>query len=137
MRVQPALFLAYKADQRPAIQDKACQQMFLNFLTALREAKIPASLKEHLLLLEALKSNVIGHSVEEFYYLARATYVKDEGLLDRFDQVFGNVFKGLETVIDTQTAEIPEEWLRALSEKFLTPEEMEEIKSLGSWDEIM
>ena len=111
--------------------------MFLNFLTALRDAKIPASLKEHLLLLEALKSGVIGYSVEEFYYLARAAYVKDEALLDRFDQVFGNVFKGLETSIDINTSEIPEEWLRQLSELYLTPEEMEEINSLGSWEEIM
>ena len=111
--------------------------MFLDFLNALREAKIPASLKEHLLLLEALKAGVISPRVEEFYYLARATYVKDEGLLDRFDQVFGKVFRGLETVIDTGTAEIPEEWLRKLSELYLSPEEMEKIRSLGSWDEIM
>lgn len=111
--------------------------MFLNFLTALREAKIPASLKEHLLLLEALKSGVTDYSVEDFYYLARATYVKDEGLLDRFDQVFGTVFKGLESTIGISAAEIPEEWLRQLSELYLSPEEMEEIKSLGSWEEIM
>ncbi|MGK2285855.1 vWA domain-containing protein [Pedomonas sp. V897] len=111
--------------------------MFLDFLTALRDARIPASLKEHLLLLEALKAGVISPRVEEFYYLARATYVKDETLLDRFDQVFGKVFNGIETVIDTGTAEIPEEWLRALSELYLSPEEMEKIKSLGSWEEIM
>src|SRR5690606_22820005 len=36
-----------------------------------------------------------------------------------------------------ETAEIPEEWLRRVAELYLTPEQMEEIKSLGSWDEIM
>ena len=63
--------------------------------------------------------------------------MKDEGLLDRFDQVFAKVFKGMLTDYGQQPAEIPEDWLKAVAEKFLTPEEMEEIKSLGSWDEIM
>jgi uncharacterized protein with von Willebrand factor type A (vWA) domain len=111
--------------------------MFLHFLDELRSAKIPASLKEHLMLLEAMQSGVIENRVEEFYYLSRAIYVQDEGLVDRFDQVFGKVFKGLETTVETGTAEIPEEWLRKLAELYLTPEEMAEIKSLGSWDEIM
>lgn len=66
--------------------------MFLNFLDEMRAAGIPASLKEHLMLLEALDRDVIGKSPEEFYYLSRAVYVKDEGLLDRFDQVFNKVF---------------------------------------------
>jgi uncharacterized protein with von Willebrand factor type A (vWA) domain len=71
--------------------------MFLNFLDEMRAAGIPASLKEHLMLLEALDREVIGKSPEEFYYLSRAVYVKDEGLLDRFDQVFNKVFKGILT----------------------------------------
>lgn len=111
--------------------------MFLSFLDELRAARIPASLKEHLLLLEALRADVIERSVEQFYYLSRSIYVKDEGLLDRFDQVFGRVFKGLETVIDTGVVEIPEEWLRKVAELYLSAEEMEKIRSLGSWDEIM
>jgi uncharacterized protein with von Willebrand factor type A (vWA) domain len=111
--------------------------MFLHFFEELRAARIPASLKEHLTLLEALRAGVIERRVEDFYYLARAAYVKDESLLDRFDQVFGKVFKGLETSFETETADIPEEWLRKLAELYLTPEEMEEVRSLGSWDEIM
>ncbi len=111
--------------------------MFLAFLDELRAAKIPASLKEHLLLLEAMQKGVIENKVEDFYFLSRSIYVKDEGLLDRFDQVFSKVFKGLETTVETGTVEIPEEWLRKLSELYLSEEEMEKIKSLGSWDEIM
>jgi uncharacterized protein with von Willebrand factor type A (vWA) domain len=111
--------------------------MFFSFLDELRAAGIPASMKEHLVLLEALDRDVIERRPEEFYYLARATFVKDEGLLDRFDQVFAKVFKGIEGSYGVEQAEIPEEWLKAVAEKFLTPEEMEKIKALGSWDEIM
>ena len=111
--------------------------MLLSFLDELRAAGIPASLKEHLVLLEALDAEVVGRTPEEFYYLARATYVKDEGLIDRFDQVFAKVFRGLATDYGQQPADVPEDWLKAVAEKFLTPEEMAAIQSLGSWDEIM
>src|ERR1044072_9814418 len=111
--------------------------MFFSFLDELRAAGIPASLKEHLVLLEALDRGVIERTPEAFYYLARATFVKDEGLLDRFDQVFAKVFKGIATSYGVAPADVPEDWLKAVAEKFLTPEEMEAIKSLGSWDEIM
>jgi len=111
--------------------------MFFSFVDELRAAGIQASLKEHLTLLEALGAEVIAPSPEEFYYLARATFVKDEGLLDRFDQVFAKVFKGLETRYGTDAAAVPEDWLRKVAELYLTPEQMEEIKALGSWDEIM
>ncbi len=111
--------------------------MFFNFMDELRAAGITASLKEHLVLLEALDKEVIQRSPEEFYYLSRATFVKDEGLLDRFDQVFSKVFKGIETSYGTQEEEIPLDWLKAVAEKYLTEEEMAEVKKLGSWDEIM
>jgi uncharacterized protein with von Willebrand factor type A (vWA) domain len=111
--------------------------MFFSFVDELRAAGIAASLKEHLTLLEALDADVISTRPEEFYYLARATFVKDEGLLDRFDQVFGKVFKGLEADYAPDAVPIPEGWLRKVAELYLTPEQMAEIKSLGSWDEIM
>jgi uncharacterized protein with von Willebrand factor type A (vWA) domain len=111
--------------------------MFFNFLDELRAAGIPASIKEHLVLLEALDRDVIARRPEDFYYLARATFVKDEGLLDRFDQVFAKVFRGIVGESDNESVAIPEEWLRAAAEKYLSPEEMEKIKALGSWDEIM
>ena len=111
--------------------------MFFNFLDELRTAGIPASMKEHLILLEALDRDVIERNPEEFYYLSRATFVKDEGLLDRFDQVFAKVFKGIITSYGEQNADIPEDWLKAVAEKFLSAEEMEAIKKLGSWEEIM
>ncbi|MBU3993329.1 MAG: VWA domain-containing protein [Alphaproteobacteria bacterium] len=111
--------------------------MFFNFLDELRAAGIQASLKEHLVLLEALDRQVIESTPEAFYYLARTTFVKDEGLLDRFDQVFSKVFKGLLTDYGQEVVELPEEWLKAIAEKFLSKEEMDAIEKLGSWDEIM
>ncbi len=116
--------------------------MFFSFLDELRRAGIAASPKEHLTLLEALDADAIEMVPEHFYYLARAIYVKDEGLIDRFDQVFARVFKGVfeegAAAPDAPDAQaLPEEWLKAVAEKFLTPEEMEKIKTLGSWDEIM
>ena len=110
--------------------------MFFSFVEELRAAGIPASAKEHLVLLEALDREVIGRSPEQFYFLARTCFVKDEALLDRFDQVFGKVFKGLVRE-GGETPEIPEDWLRAIARRFLSDEEMQKIKSLGSWDEIM
>jgi uncharacterized protein with von Willebrand factor type A (vWA) domain len=111
--------------------------MFFSFVDELRAAGIPASMKEHLVLLEALDSDVISASPEQFYFLARATFVKDEGLLDRFDQVFGKVFRGIEADYGTGAAPIPEEWLKKVAELYLSEEEMAKIRSLGSWEEIM
>jgi uncharacterized protein len=111
--------------------------MFFNFMDELRSAGISASMKEHLLLLEALDKDVIERTPEEFYYLSRSVFVKDEGLLDRFDQVFNKVFKGLLTDYGQQQVEIPEDWLKSVAEKYLSQEEMEKIKALGDWEEIM
>src|ERR671921_1901892 len=103
--------------------------MFFSFVDELRAAGIPASMKEHLVLLEALDADVIAASPEQFYFLARATFVKAEGLLDRFDQVFGKVFKGLEADYGPDAVSVPEEWLRKIAELYLTPEQMAEVKS--------
>ena len=111
--------------------------MFMRFFTELREAKVPVTLKEYLMLMEALDKVVIDRSVEDFYYLSRSALVKDEKNLDRFDQVFGHVFKGLEKVDGIGTADIPAEWLEKISEKFLTEEEKEQIKAMGGFDKLM
>ena len=98
--------------------------MFFNFIDELRAAGIQASFKEHLVLLEALDKEVIDRTPEAFYYLSRATFVKDEGLLDRFDQVFNKVFKGLLSDYAQRPVDVPEDWLKAVAEKFLTEEEI-------------
>jgi len=112
--------------------------MFLNFFNELRQAKVPVTLKEYLSLMEAMDKQVIGRDVTDFYYLARTALVKDERNIDKFDKVFGHVFKGLDSFADAvDVQEIPEEWLRKMTEKFLTPEEMAEIEALGGFEKLM
>jgi uncharacterized protein with von Willebrand factor type A (vWA) domain len=111
--------------------------MFVTFFHELRAAGVPVSLKEYLTLMEAMGSGLTAMQVEHFYYLSRAALVKDERNLDKFDQVFGVVFKGLDLARETLTAAIPAEWLRALSERLLTDEEKAQIAALGGWDKIM
>src|SRR5437016_12655618 len=110
--------------------------MFIPFFLELRAAKVPVSLREFLTLLEAMRLRVAGFDVEEFYFLSRSALVKDERHLDRFDRVFGQVFKGLETLADPQT-ELPEEWLKKLADRFLTDEEKAQIEALGGWEKLM
>ena len=111
--------------------------MFLTFFAELRAAKVPVTLREYLTLLEALDRDLADKRVEEFYYLSRACLVKDERNLDKFDRVFGQVFKGLESLGDAlEKAEIPEEWLRKLAERYLTDEEKRQIEAMG-WDKLL
>lgn len=110
--------------------------MFLNLFFELKQAKVPVSLKEYLLLMEAMDKGVAEYSIEDFYYLSRAALIKDERHLDKFDRVFGHVFKGLEPV-EGEAPDIPEEWLRKLAEKVLSEEEKQLIQSLGGWDKLM
>ena len=108
--------------------------MFATFFHELRSAKIPVTLKEYLTLLEAIDAGIAGGCVEDFYYLSRAALVKDERNLDRFDQVFGHVFKGLELTAEAIEAAIPEEWLRRISELHLSDEDKARIAELGGWE---
>ena len=115
--------------------------MLIDFFYTLRAAKLPVSVKEFLTLLEALQANVVGPrqpeacSIDDFYYLARTTLVKDEKHFDKFDRAFGAYFKGVELLTDF-TKEIPADWLRKVLEKELTPEEKAAIEAMG-WDELM
>jgi len=109
--------------------------MLIDFFFTLRDAKVPVTIKEFLTLLEALQKNVIAPSLDEFYYLARLTLVKDEAHFDKFDKAFGLYFKGIETVFDTK-ADIPLDWLIKRLERELTPEQKAELQKLG-YDKLM
>lgn len=111
--------------------------MFTRFFSELRDAKLPVSITEYLTLLRAVRDGVAGGSVDDFYYLSRATLVKDERHLDRFDRVFGHVFQGMEALDDLFGAEIPDEWLQKLTELNLTDEEKRQIEAMGGWDKLM
>ncbi len=112
--------------------------MFHRFFLELRDARVPVSLREYLTLLEALDSDVVERDAEGFYFLARSSLVKDERDIDAFDRVFGHVFRGAEKLVDAlEAAELPAEWLEALAQRNLTPEEMAEIESLGGFEKLM
>ncbi|GAA3839777.1 VWA domain-containing protein [[Pseudomonas] carboxydohydrogena] len=111
--------------------------MFLQFFTSLRQANVPVTLREYLTLMEALDAGLPEHNVENFYYLARAALVKDERNLDKFDRVFGETFKGLESLSEAvgETA-VPAEWLKKLTEKYLSEEEKKKLEALD-WNKLM
>jgi uncharacterized protein with von Willebrand factor type A (vWA) domain len=111
--------------------------MFVAFFHELKTAGVPVTLREYLTLMEAMEKDLAGRRVEDFYYLARTALVKDERNLDKFDRVFGHVFKGLDLITDPLTAEIPAEWLKKLAEKYLTEEEKKEIEAIGGLDKLL
>jgi uncharacterized protein len=110
--------------------------MFTSFFYELKSAGLPVTLREYLTLMEALERDLASRRVEDFYYLARASLVKDERNLDKFDRVFGKVFKGLE-LTEGIAVEIPQEWLKKITEKYLTEEEKQLIESLGGLDKLL
>ena len=111
--------------------------MFVTFFHELKSAGVPVTLREYLTLIEAMEKDLAGRRVEDFYYLSRAALVKDERNLDKFDRVFGHVFKGLDLVEQALTAEIPAEWLKKLTEKYLTEEEKKQIEAMGGLDKLL
>ena len=111
--------------------------MFVTFFHDLKAAGVPVSLREYLTLMEAMQADLASRQVEDFYYLSRATLVKDERNLDKFDRVFGHAFKGLELLSDGIEAEIPAEWLKKLADKYLTEEEKKQIEAMGGLDKLL
>src|SRR6188508_133712 len=110
--------------------------MLIDFFLKLKSHKLPVSIKEYLTLLEAMGKDVIGPSIDEFYYLSRAALVKDEANFDKFDRAFGEFWQGVETIPGIET-EIPLEWLLKQVELHLTEEQKKEIAALGGWEKLM
>ena len=111
--------------------------MLIKFFFMLREGGLKVSLTELLTLLEALQSRVAGHSVDDFYYLARAALIKDESQFDRFDRVFAAHFAGVEDLFLDLGGEVPDDWLRREVELMLSEEERAQIEAMGGFDELM
>jgi uncharacterized protein with von Willebrand factor type A (vWA) domain len=116
--------------------------MFITFFLNLRAAGVKVSLREFLTLQEAMEQNLADYDIDHFYYLARATLVKDERFMDKFDRVFAESFKGIlqpkpETPAGVPVQELPVEWLKMLAEKNLTDEEKAQIEALGGFEKLM
>lgn len=111
--------------------------MLLDFFYALRKAELKPSITEYLTLVEALSKDVAFCSIDEFYYLARASLVKDETKFDRFDKVFGAYFQGVEEAMEGIFEQIPDDWIQAMKQLQMTEEELKKIQAMGGWDELM
>ncbi|HEY0879839.1 MAG TPA: VWA domain-containing protein [Zeimonas sp.] len=110
--------------------------MLIDFFLHLRGAKLPVSIKEYLLLLEAMREHVIGPSIDEFYFLSRATLVKDERNFDKFDKAFGAYFNGVRTIPGIDL-DLPLEWLKRQLQREFTPEEKAAIEAMGGLDKLL
>ena len=75
--------------------------------------------------------------MEFFYYLSRAALVKDERNLDKFDRVFGHVFKGLDLFEQALAGRNSRRVAQGLTEKYLTEEEKKQIEAMGGLDKLL
>ena len=111
--------------------------MLVGFFFELRKGGVPVTITEFLTLLEGLRAGVAWSSVEDFYFLARTTLVKDERHYDRFDRVFAEIFNGAQKLFEEIVANVPDEWLRALAARTLTEEEKKKVEALGGWEKLL
>jgi hypothetical protein len=111
--------------------------MLINFFMTLKNERLPVSFTELFSLLECLKQNVIFANVEDFYYLSRMCFVKDEKNFDKFDIAFGKYFENVDAINDLAMYEIPDDWLRKQMESMLSDEEKAKIEALGGLEKLM
>lgn len=111
--------------------------MLINFFLTLRRHHVPVTIRELMDLINALGQRVVYSNVDDFYLLSRTCMVKDEKNYDKFDRAFSAYFKGLEDLHGLLESLIPDEWLRREFERALTPEELEQIKSLGGLEKLI
>ena len=111
--------------------------MLINFFLTLRRYKVPVTIRELMDLIGALDKRLVYSNVDDFYLLSRTAMVKDEKNYDKFDRAFSAYFKGLEDLHGLLESLIPDEWLRREFERALTPEELEQIKSLGGLEKLI
>ena len=111
--------------------------MLINFFMTLKKERLPVSFTELFSLLECLKQNIIFANVEDFYYLSRMCFVKDEKNFDKFDIAFGKYFENIDAINDLAMYQIPDDWLRKQMESMLSDEEKAKIEALGGLDKLM
>lgn len=108
--------------------------MFLDFFYLLRAKGLEVSLNEWLSLVEALDLGLAECSLLGFYHLCRSILIKSEADYDKFDAIFAEYFRGIETPED-----LPEEfwkWLnngvkkRDINDKPIPDEAIMELEEL-------
>ena len=114
--------------------------MFIKFFENLRQHKVPVSLREYLTFLESVSLELCTYDVDHFYFLGRIIMVKDERHLDKFDRAFSKTFAGIESLSIRdliESLDVPEAWLKKLTERVFDKEELEKIEALGSFEKLI
>jgi uncharacterized protein with von Willebrand factor type A (vWA) domain len=103
--------------------------MFTPFFYKLKEYKVPVSITEWMILMEAMEKGCINN-LSDFYYLARAVLVKSETHFDQYDVAFQDYFKGIAP--DLQMTEELLQWLMDPKNRpELTPEELAALQKMS------
>ncbi len=110
--------------------------MLIDFFFTLRKYELKVSVRELLDLINALDKQLVFADIDKFYQLARIIMVKDEVHFDKFDRAFSDYFEGI-VKLDLFDKDIPNDWLRKEIEKILSDEEKQQLKALGSLDELL
>ncbi len=105
--------------------------MLINFFLTLRRYNVPATIRELMDLIGAMKQRLVYANIDDFYLLSRTCLVKDEKNYDKFDRAFSAYFKGLDDLHGLLESLIPDEWLRHEIEQLLDEKDLAEIESLG------
>jgi uncharacterized protein with von Willebrand factor type A (vWA) domain len=109
--------------------------MFVDFFYTLRKYKVPVSITEWMVLMEALSRGYSWSSLSSFYFLARSILIKSEAFYDQYDQAFQDFFEGIETPPEIRDEVL--DWLKnPLNRLPFTPEELAKIEQMDL-DELL
>lgn len=102
--------------------------MFTPFFYTLKDKKVPVSITEWMILMEALSKGCVNN-MNDFYYLARSILVKSETHFDQYDVAFQEYFNGIAPPLDVTEELIA--WLTDPKNRpQLTPEEIAAIQKM-------
>lgn len=110
--------------------------MFLPFFLLLRQHAMPVTLPEYLTLLDALRTDAGGVTVDDFYYLSKTTLVKHEQHLDLFDRLFGEWVSEKSPATAESLPAVPPNWLRDAMALNLSDEEKAALEAAGGLDAL-
>lgn len=101
--------------------------MLIRFFYFLRQQQLPVSIPEFISLIQSLCSSATALSLNEFYYLARLSLIKDESLFDRYDTAFSQFYSELTEEL-ANSSDIPADWLIKSLQKQLSEEDKAKLE---------
>lgn len=103
--------------------------MFTPFFFTLKDKKVPVSITEWMVLMEALSKNCASN-MNDFYYLARSILIKSETHFDQYDVAFQEYFNGIAPPLEVTQDLIS--WLTDPKNRpHLTPEQIAAIQKMS------